>query len=83
MITMKNSNIIHIALDWQKQEQKREMARLYNQITELCKAKGIRWEGNLSTEIKIGRHTFPCNESGLKRARNFVLNLEQKELEMI
>lgn len=77
-----NSNIIHIALDWQKQEQKREIVRLHNQITELCKAKGIKWRGNLSTEIKIGRHSFPCTKNGLRRARDFVLNLEQKELEM-
>lgn len=82
MIIMQNSNIIHIALDWQKQEQKRKIAQLHGQVTELCKAKGIKWESNLATEIKIGRHTFPCDESGLRRARNFVLNLEQKELEM-
>ena len=79
---MRNSNLIHIALDWQKQEQKREIARLYNQITELCKAKGINWHGDLATEIKIGRHKFPCTKDGLRRARNFVLNLEQKELEI-
>lgn len=79
---MKNSNLIHIVLDWQKQEQRREMARLYSQVTELCRQKKIKWEGDLSTEIKIGRHSFPCNENGLKRARNFVLNLTNKELEM-
>lgn len=79
---MENSNLVHIALDWQKQEQRREIARLHNQVTELCKAKGIKWETDLSTEMKIGRHTFPCNKDGLRRARNFVLNLEQKELEM-
>lgn len=79
---MQNSNIIHIALDWQKQEQRKEIVQLHNQVTELCKKKEIKWESNLATEIKIGRHSFPCNKQGLKRARNFVLNLEQKELEM-
>lgn len=79
---MGNNNLINIALDWQKQEQRREMGRLYNQITDLCKEKDIKWEGDLSTEIKIGRHSFPCNENGFKRARDFVLNLEQKELGM-
>lgn len=82
MIIMQNSNLIHIMLDMEKRRKRQELARLYNQVTELCKAKEIKWKGDLSTEIKIGRHTFPCDEKGLRRARNFVLNLEQKELEM-
>lgn len=82
VVNAMNNNIIQIALDWQKQEQKRELIRLHNQVTELCKAKGIKWKSNLATEIKIGRYNFPCTENGLRRARNFVLNLEQKELEM-
>lgn len=80
---MKNSNIIQIASDYKKMQEKRELARLLNQVTELCAQKNIKWEADLSTEIKIGRHRFPCDKKGLKRARNFVLNLEQKELEMV
>lgn len=79
---MKNSNIIHIALDWHKQEQKRHIARLLNDVTLLCKQKGIKWQADLATEIKIGTRTFPCTENGLERARNYVLNLNQSDLEM-
>lgn len=83
---MKNSNLIQIALDWHKQEQrrqqKRHIARLLNDVTLLCQQKGIRWQADLATEIKIGTRTFPCTEDGLKRARNYVLNLNQSNLEM-
>lgn len=77
-----NSNLVQIALDFHKQEQKRKMVRLLNQVTELCISKNIYYKADLSSHIQIGRHIFPCNEKGLTRARNFVLNLEQKELEM-
>lgn len=77
-----NNNLIQIALDWHKQEQRRHIARLLNDVTLLCQQKGIRWQADLATEIKIGTRTFSCTEDGLKRARNYVLNLEQSELEM-
>ena len=79
---MTNSNIIHIAMDYEKKKKRMHLARLLNQVTELCAQKNIKWEADLATEIKIGRHRFPCNENGLRRARDFVLNLNQKELEM-
>lgn len=79
---MKNSNIIHIAMDYEKKRKRQALARLLNQVTELCAQKDIKWEVDLATEIKIGRYRFPCNENGLRRARDFVLNINQKELEM-
>ena len=79
---MQNSNLIHIMLDMEKKRKRQELARLLNQVTELCAQKNIKWEADLATEIKIGRHRFPCNENGLRRARDFVLNLEQSDLEM-
>ena len=40
----KNSNIIHIAMDYEKRKKRQELARLLNQVTELCAQKGIKWE---------------------------------------
>ena len=78
--SMKNSNLIHIALDYHKQERRKRIARLLNQVTLLCKDKGIKWHADINSHIEEHGKKFPCTESGLRQARDFVLNIEQKKL---
>lgn len=77
---MKNSNLIHIVMDHEKQKKRRKIARLLNQVTLLCKDKGIKWHADINSYVEIHGKKFPCTESGLRQARDFVLNIEQRKL---
>jgi len=72
---MKNSNLVHIALDWQKQKQRRENAKAVAPITILCNKKKILFNVNIDEGITIDNKFF-FNFNQIKEAIEFVKEYE-------
>ena len=75
---MQNSNIIAIAHDIKKREQKMAVARSLNEVTELCKTKGWEFHADIEKGVCVGHHFFSIDE--LDEAKCFILQTEQIEL---
>ena len=71
---MKNSNIVHIALDWQKQEQRRKNAKLLAPITSFCNDMGIKYNAHIDEGIKIGDRHFSFEQIKKGEALEFAKN---------
>lgn len=73
---MKNSNLIQIALDYKKQEQRRENARRVAPVTLLCEKKKILFNVDIDKGITIEDKFF--NFDQIEEAIEFVKTLDCK-----
>lgn len=70
---MKNSNIVNIALDVKKREQRRENARRVAPVTLLCNKKKIKFNVDIDNGITIDNKYF-FNFEQIEEAITFVEN---------
>ena len=75
---MKNSNMIHIALDYKKQEQRRNNAKKLAPITCLCNDKKLKFVVDIDNGITIGDKFFKIDE--IDKAIKFVNELDMPNL---